>query len=437
MNEKLLLGIGREIITPEIGGQLYGYSPDVFSKEVHDDLTVTVYAFTYGKIKSLFISVTICTVNNELQAELRKSFAEKHNIPFENIIIAATHTHSGPNITGGVGWGDTDFDYYNNIFKPAIIKAVDTAVSNAEPVLVAAAVGESYVGINRRELTDDNKITFGQSPWGVHNPKMTLISFKNMEGRVVGNIISYGCHGTSAGRNTEITRDWSGIMVDRMETESGAFTMYINGAEGDVGPRLSNGKTCGDISLMNELGGIAATDAVRAYKTIKDYRKVNFSAVTDVIKLPYKEMPTVEELKEQIAAMGDPEKFWPFQKLKYSTLLKRIEAVEKGDIETDMVIQQVVFAFNGAVIVPFGFEVFSEIFLRLKCYSPFAYTLGISNANAANAYLPSLDQIPRGGYEVEQFLGRNVFCLMNNTDDNIINENLRLIGKLLDNGHSQ
>ncbi len=65
---------------------------------------------------------------------------------------------------------------------------------------------------------------------------MTLISFKNMEGKVVGNIISYGCHGTAASHATPITRDRSGIMVDRLTAETGAFTMYINAAEGDVGP---------------------------------------------------------------------------------------------------------------------------------------------------------------------------------------------------------
>ena len=41
--EKLYLGVAREIITPAIGGQLYGYRPDIFSESVEDDLTVTAY----------------------------------------------------------------------------------------------------------------------------------------------------------------------------------------------------------------------------------------------------------------------------------------------------------------------------------------------------------------------------------------------------------
>ena len=40
--ESLCLGVARENITPEIGGQLYGYRPNIFSESVADELTVTV-----------------------------------------------------------------------------------------------------------------------------------------------------------------------------------------------------------------------------------------------------------------------------------------------------------------------------------------------------------------------------------------------------------
>ena len=48
--EKLYMGVARENITPKVGGQLYGYSPDVFSKSVADDLTAT--AFTLSRAVS-------------------------------------------------------------------------------------------------------------------------------------------------------------------------------------------------------------------------------------------------------------------------------------------------------------------------------------------------------------------------------------------------
>ena len=43
-------------------------------------------------------------------------------------------------------------------------------------------------------------------------------------------------------------------MIDRLEAATGTLTAFINGAEGDVGPRLTNGKTVGNISLVEEHG---------------------------------------------------------------------------------------------------------------------------------------------------------------------------------------
>ena len=64
--ESLCLGGARENITPEIGGQLYGYRPNIFSESVADELTVTVYYFQQGKTKALMISGTVCLISTEL-----------------------------------------------------------------------------------------------------------------------------------------------------------------------------------------------------------------------------------------------------------------------------------------------------------------------------------------------------------------------------------
>lgn len=438
MNKNFVLGCAYRIITPPLGTLLYGYPNKRPADKVNDELRCNVMAFGYDKADNILISMDLCSFPQPVAERLQGEINTVTSVPRDKIVICATHTHSGPCLSSIVGWGDFDTDYFENTLIKNMLDACQDAISNAQPVLLGIGTTDSYVGINRREILPNGKITLGQNPWGTFDPTMTVLSFVSKSDKTpVANLIHYGCHGTAAGHATPITRDWSGIMVDRLAAESGAFTMYVNGAEGDVGPRLSNGKTCGSIELMTELGGVAAGDAVRAFKSIKAYRNVNFTALSEEIKLPYKPLDTVEVMEAKVEAMGDPEKLWPMEQLVRSTLLKRIEVAKKGEIETDMHINQVIFAFNEVAIVPFGFEVFSEIFLRLKKYSPFANTLGISNANAANAYLPSLDQIGRGGYEVTQFLGRNVFSLENNTDDNIINENMRLLDSILENGHEQ
>ena len=93
---ELLLGIGREIITPEIGGNLYGYAPDIYSETLHDDLTATAYAFTYGEERVMLISITVGSIMTGHAAKLRKDIEEKTGVPANNIIISATHTHTGP-----------------------------------------------------------------------------------------------------------------------------------------------------------------------------------------------------------------------------------------------------------------------------------------------------------------------------------------------------
>lgn len=96
-----------------------------------------------------------------------------------------------------------------------------------------------------------------------------------------------------------------------------------------------------------------------------------------------------------------------------------------------MTFHQVMFLFNSTVFIPFPFELFSEIALRLRTYSPFEHTLCICNTNDSHFYLPTKEQIARGGYEINIFLHANVYQLQNNTDDIIIKENLRLIKEFL------
>ena len=425
------IGAAARIITPPLGTLLYGYPFDRPAASVHDDLRVNAIAARQGEVRVILISADICSIGDALAEKVRKMIAEETGVLWENVIISAIHTHSGPSITNTAGWGVANDTYINEILIPQMLAASKEAVAGMVPAVMGIGNTHSNVGINRRELTLEGEVILGQNPYGMYDPEMTVLAFRSLEGKPIVNLIHYGCHPTSAGGNLEISRDWPGYMVDRMEHETGAMAVFFNGAEGDVGPRLSNGKTTGDLSYTQEVGSQAALDAIRAYRKVKEYRQVSLKAINAEIRLPYKPMMSLEEARRRIEVLGDPATLIEVQVKEYASLCEIVKHYEEQEeVKTHMAFCQTLVAFNSVAVVPFPFEMFVEITLRLKKYSPFENTLCVCNTNGAHAYLPSRDQLCRGGYEVAQFTSKK-YSLVDNTDEIIINENKKLLDQLL------
>lgn len=431
MEKNFVLGRAKKTITPPLGTPLYGYPKYEQRKatSVNDDLNANVAAFGYGKPTAVLISLDICAVRSDLTGRIAAEIEKATSIPEANVIICETHTHSGPCCTFTPGWGVSNESYIEEILVPQCIAAAREAYENAEEALLGIGTTQSYVGINRRQLLEDGRASLGQNPYGCFDPEMTVLSFVNRKKEPLLNIVHYGCHGTASGASLEITRDWSGYMIDRMEAQTGAMTFFTNGAEGDVGPRLTNGRTVGNMAMAAELGGVAAMDAMRAYRDIREYNEVNFEVLHGELNVPYKPFPKKEEIEAELAELEKSEIVGTAIILQ-NALKQRLAVYENGEeIPEAWNFKQVMIRFNSAVFVPFPFEVFSEITVRLRQYSPFGHTLSLCNANGAMAYLPSREQIERGGYEVDQFTRRHTFTMVDDTDDRILAENLKILRK--------
>lgn len=410
--DSLNLGVARRIITPPIGGQLYGYRPDIFSKSVNDNLTVTVFYFEQGETKALMISAEVCIIQTKLAEDILSAIEEKFGVSRQCIMLSATHTHSGPNTAGETGWGDIDKKYCDEIFVPMILEAVAEAKSKTTPVKMGVAEMQSLVGINRREKSKvTGKILLGQDPDGSFDPKMTILSFADLNGKVVANMIHYGCHGTAAGQNVEITRDWSGIMIDAVEEKSGAVTAFFNGPEGDVGPRISNGRTVGDLSYVLELGEKAAADAVEIFEKIKNYNEVELKTSFKELEIPLKKrMPKNEALekletyKNQTINVG---------KMAKDNLLEIIESYDNGFIdEPCRKMPQTIVKLGDVVFASSPYETFSKIGLDINKAFDNLSVLSLSNTNGGEGYFITDDAKPLGGYEVSMYLYGHIqqFC---------------------------
>ncbi len=393
MENIMYFGLGQVNVTPPLGAELYGYYPHPTAKAVNDELIAFALALGYGDKKVILFSLPVCLVLKELSDRIRAAVSDATGIPAANVILSATHTHSGPKTDSLPHHGELDVEYCDSIFLPRLVEAAKSAVAAMVPAELGIAEGESKVGINRRQINPDHSVSFGQNPWGSYDPTMTVFAFRDAAShKPLATLVHYGCHNTSAGKVETVTRDWCGVMCDRLAKESGAPAMFVNGCEGDVGPRLSNGHTTGinDVSYVYEIGHVAAIDAVTIYRKIKAYAPEKLDLVTGVVRLPYDESRGVS-----------PEGALSFE--------------------------QTIIRLGETVFIPFPFEFFSLISLRLRAYSGWQRTICLGATNGSFSYLPSRDQLALDGYEVGMFRSGNAYQLAEDTDNRIIDENLRIL----------
>ena len=429
MQKPFQAGAARAVITPAVGTCLYGYVPNWESTSMHDDLTLTAAAFRQDGQSALLVSVEVGDIHTDLCGEMRAALEQETGIPAAHILLSATHTHSAPNVSGMEGWGEIDRPYYEQILLPAVLQAGRQAIERLRDARIAVGTVRSEVGINRRQINPNGSVSLGQNPFGCFDPQMTVLTIRGTDGAGILNLIHYGCHGTAAGHNREITRDWSGVMIDRVERETGILTAFWNGAEGDVGPRLTNGCTVGDLSHVQELGGVAAMDAMRAFRAQGGSHEAALQCFTGEVRLPYSPLPTLEEVRQKIASIREPETLVNLQRLTYTHYLAIRRLLESGETQhpTHFSFPFCAVSLGDVLFVPVPYEIFSEITLRLRAYLPWAHTLCLSNTNGYEGYFPSQDQICRGGYEVDCFCMGKTYNLVPHADQCLIDEVCRIL----------
>lgn len=432
MEYRLEVGVAREIITPPVGSRLYGYNDHTVSTALHDDLTVTALAVRQGEVSALLLSVTLCEMEGELQQKIRETISAQTGVPADNILFSCTHTHCGPNLCGTTGCGPVDWDYYNTIFLPRVQKAAQNALAAMVPAEYAVGETESRVGINRRDMLADGTYRMGQNPYALFDPTLTAVTFRHADTKEeFFCLLHYGCHGTAAGNCDIITRDWSGLMTDRVEAETSMLAAYWNGSEGDVGPRLENGETVGNILDVEKLGAIAGEDALRALQARGAYRTGDLQVVSGKLKVPYLAPPPVEEMKAKLAELENNRGDGVLGYIVYTFYERLLQMVTDNEpMPTHFVVPQTLVSLGDVLFVPYPFEVFAETVLRLRRFIPKPHVLCLSVTNGFEHYLPTESDICRGGYEVDCLLYGHLLPMPRNTEQLLINATLELAKKL-------
>lgn len=433
----LKVGFGRTDVTPELGVRLGGYGVKVRpAEEIIDHLHATAMVVRQGDLAAAVINLDWICIEEDITARVRAAASGLTGIPELNISVSTTHSHSVPNTLNFWGWGDRENEYIDSVI-PTIAEAVRLADADIAEVEVGFAITESLVGVNRRGLDEKGNFGFFGDPQGNFDPTMTVAQFRSGQ-KAKGLLVHYGAHGTAMGCNRLVSRDWNGVMKDRIESQLGAPVLFLNGAIGDVGPRtnvirkgnrLSAGGGDG-IESVREVGYRAATDAIRALVSIREFRaNLDLEVLAEDIFFPYAPLMPFEEAQKALEKWTPRKDEWGSPMAEYMHSKSVIEA-HSSPLLDGRNFKQTIIRIGPLALVPMPGEMFAGISMRIRENSPYQYTLCCSVSNGSLSYLPTREARHRGGYETWVGRAAGPYLLADTIDDALVTENLRLLAKM-------
>ncbi len=154
---RLLAGAFAKDITPKKSYFLYGY-PHVerMSTGINDPLYASSLVLQCGDELIALCSADLIYITKSMAKAIRSKVDSSVSIPEANILISATHTHSGPIIKNSLGWSeDPAIPKVDNELVEQIIEDISCSIIEAykrrQPAVLAITKADGTgVGGNRR-----------------------------------------------------------------------------------------------------------------------------------------------------------------------------------------------------------------------------------------------------------------------------------------------
>ncbi len=243
---RLLAGAGTANITPEIGIPMGGYGArQGTSTGIHDRLFARTVAFADGATTLVISVCDLVGVGAQVVDRVRQLAAAELALPPANVLVAATHTHSGP-----LAVNPAEPTPFTETLARGILRSIKDAVAALQPVsLRVGTVTVDTISQNRRD------------PAGpIETVATVLAATPESGGRPVVTLVNYACHSTVLEYdNMQYSPDFPGAMVRFCEREIGGTAVYLQGAAGDINPVWMRH----DFAEVERVGGILGAAATR------------------------------------------------------------------------------------------------------------------------------------------------------------------------------
>ena len=398
------------------------------AKASHDPLHVRALAFENGKGRAVIVIVDVIGISRETLDPIKKRAAEATGWRADQMLIAATHTHSAPSSSES---GSAPQVAFGKRLADGMVEAIEKAVESLQPAQVGFGSGQVPDEVfNRRWYLQEGTMPlnpFGKldkvkmnpnrnhivKPAGPTDPEVCIVDVRTRRNKPLGLLANYALHYVGAINigERQVSADYFGefarIMPWRLRAmSSDSFVaMLSNGPCGDVNNIDFHGKRA-PRQPFEQIRIVAAKVADASWRASKEIER--YSSDTPVAMLQ-REVPLqwrkpsqelLERAKKTLAMSKEEQGKLPRLATNYA---QRALSQAKREGKADCLVQAI--RIGDQAIVSFPFETFVETGLEIKKKSPFKHTFVIELANGSYGYLPTPKHHELGGYET--WLGTN------------------------------
>ncbi len=378
-------------ITPPVGGFMEGYAArEGTSRGVYDALKGQALLLKCHTNSILLITLDLLGVPLVYTRTTRARIEEATGIPASRIMLACSHTHSGPaGFLTDVPGLHTEADLeLQAVTQGKIVDAAIQAHASLQPVGWGVAHGRvSGIGANRNNPTE-----------GPQDEEVITLRVDDASGDPLAVMMSYGCHPTIMGHeNLLISADFPGAARRALQAIYSHTTfMFANSASGDISTRFTRrGQTFAEVERT---GRILAGEVLRAMQTVETRPGMRLGGEVLPVELPFRAFPSREQAEQEVAAQRAELKQLEAQNTPHGEIRRtftRLQGAEaqaqirialegKTSVQTEL---QVLFLDDLAWIGLPG-EPFTRIVQTIKNRSPFEHTTVVSYANDEAGYFP-------------------------------------------------
>jgi neutral ceramidase len=413
-NGSLRAGAARVEITSLVKGDL-----PATGKYEHEKLFVRAIVLDNGSARAALLGADTSDMYEGVWKQASAKIAAELNCPVANVLMSATHTHSGGSPMGPA----PSTSPYMTGLADAMVEAVRQAKAQLQPALAGFGTGMAYLNVNRDAITADTRQWTQASNLHASSDKtVAVLKFVKPTGEPIAVYVNYAMHPIDGYLLGFITADFPGAMCRYVEQvfDDRAVVVFSQGASGDQNPLYLRPSTNG----LASMGGVPITGYSVAREPIEEPvrdAKVPVKPIDPAVRDRLERFiesegqllgeEVIRVMTETTSTSGD-RRIWGAQKTVSCPGRKRTDSGREGMAGSyadaaPIDIRLGVLGVGNVALTSVNAEVYSRISLRMKSQSPLANTVmtTLGNGKADTGYIPDDESY---GHQSFQVLGSHL-----------------------------